>query len=1038
MELSRLKKIAENFDFKNPYFQERDSKYEDFLQKFPVEKLKDLTLEEYADTFSRDCFIYWLERKLGGIGGGNASKFGIYRNSEGGYSKGSGSSKIDLERKELESEVKEIMSKIDEAIGYVRSDDIDKLNKLDLPIWPMVLSKILFSYFPEKFLDISLDSIINTLADDLGVEKHPSFIVTNFYVKKKLAEIEPFSNWNNISVSEFIWETYNPIVSRNYYVIGSKYGGTDDVYPQMLKESVISMGFADQHDLSQLLGSNQSEIRDFTEKIGESRSAYLALKYFLNLKAGDWIAVKADGSPKGKQPFLSIIGLAEVVDDEDFYKHDPKGLGQMIKVKFLKPNVYKEFPLGGYGATMHKIKDPKHIDAIFYSDYEESDDERSLLIKSMIRRYKDLIKVDGNKNELYKWRRIKEFQEIWDLNSSEFGQLLKNLKFDNLIYQHTTYLFRNAEQYQEEARNSFEILYDEERDLHRRIDEFQEKAKEIFRNHMPGKKPTQDERAISTYLTFRFPEKYTFYKSSYYEKYVTLLDERKMDPGKKYIHYLNLIAELKESYILKDKELQKLSKSTLDETCYKDPKYNILAQDILFRLLDQTDFYEEYMQKGDEVKPEAPEDIPLNLILYGPPGTGKTYMLKNRYFDYFTSKQASKTKEEFLLEIAEDLSFWQAISIALLDLKKCKVQDILEHELIQAKFNFSTTKTPRATIWGNLQTHTKEDCPNVAFEKRSGPLFFWKDEKGYWTIDELIVQNESPDLKETLKSIKEFRPIAKEKRRYYFTSFHQAYGYEDFIEGIKPILSDDDSVEGNIEYSIVPGTFKKIAETAVKDPENEYAIFIDEINRGNIANIFGELITLIEEDKRLGAKNELKAILPYSKETFSVPSNLHIIGTMNTADRSVEALDTALRRRFSFRELTPAPEKISNHPDLETDLQLLLIAINQRIERLLDKDHQIGHSYFMGIASEYDPLEALKTVFADKIIPLLKEYFYGDPMKIGSILGDHFVRKIEAREITWPKGFEPDELELKEVYDIADPMEFEDESPFIAIYETQE
>ncbi len=172
-----------------------------------------------------------------------------------------------------------------------------------------------------------------------------------------------------------------------------------------------------------------------------------------------------------------------------------------------------------------------------------------------------------------------------------------------------------------------------------------------------------------------------------------------------------------------------------------------------------------------------------------------------------------------------------------------------------------------------------------------------------------------------------------------------------------------------------------------KQDVGNYVLIIDEINRGNVSAIFGELITLIEDDKRKGSKEEINLTLPYSKLPFSVPNNVYIIGTMNTADRSVEALDTALRRRFSFEELLPKPSLLNNLDYKEVNLEQLLDTINQRIELLIDKDHQIGHSYFFTVKS----LDDLKLVFQDKIIPLLEEYFYGDYGKIGLVLGESFI-----------------------------------------------
>lgn len=177
-------------------------------------------------------------------------------------------------------------------------------------------------------------------------------------------------------------------------------------------------------------------------------------------------------------------------------------------------------------------------------------------------------------------------------------------------------------------------------------------------------------------------------------------------------------------------------------------------------------------------------------------------------------------------------------------------------------------------------------------------------------------------------------------------------------------------------------------------------LIIDEINRGNVSQIFGELITLIEPDKRAGMREALEVTLPYSKKKFSVPSNLYIIGTMNTADRSVEALDTALRRRFSFYEMTPDYSLLAGKEEQGIDLAVLLSIINQRIEGLLDKDHAIGHSYFLRVASVES---SLKDVFFDEIIPLLQEYFYGNFGRIELVLGTGFVKSSAVTQSIFAK-----------------------------------
>jgi 5-methylcytosine-specific restriction protein B len=264
--------------------------------------------------------------------------------------------------------------------------------------------------------------------------------------------------------------------------------------------------------------------------------------------------------------------------------------------------------------------------------------------------------------------------------------------------------------------------------------------------------------------------------------------------------------------------------------------------------------------------------------------------------------------------------------------------------------------------------------------------------------------------------------------RYEFVTFHQSYGYEEFVEGLRPLINKrgkkrpEDSEEpsasnGEVRYEIKPGAFLRLCDRARKNPSRQYAIVIDEINRGNISKIFGELITLVEVDKREGAKYPVTVTLPYSAESFSVPSNVDVIGTMNTADRSLALVDTALRRRFEFIESMPKPSVLAgtivSHNGVDINIEQMLTMLNKRIEALYDRDHTVGHAYFTRIKDLKDAerFNELRTVFKNKIIPLLEEYFFEDWQKIRLVLGDNQKAK-QAHQFVHEIGREEDLLAL--------------------------
>ena len=406
--------------------------------------------------------------------------------------------------------------------------------------------------------------------------------------------------------------------------------------------------------------------------------------------------------------------------------------------------------------------------------------------------------------------------------------------------------------------------------------------------------------------------------------------------------------------------------------------------------------------------PDMSPKKPTNIIYTGVAGTGKTYRLlqiAQQYTDYLPRIN----DKDLLRQLLQELSWRDVVCLIFLDFKSkrqdlVKVPEIVNHEFFVSKAaQNARDKNLSNTAWSVLQMHTPASSQTVSYKNRASQAYFDKDNSGAWYL-----LPESMDLLSDLaQQLAEFQQAQREnnsqnqefrQQRFSMVSFHQAYGYEEFVEGIRPVMAASDQLNNSpsqMSYAIQDGAFLKLCQRAANDPDQRYAMLIDEINRANVSRVFGELLSLIEPDKRAGMTNAMTVNLAYSGRTFSVPANVDIYATMNSQDHSLAPLDMALRRRFRFIDCPPQPKllpilylnqdseavnsvtlntKIANptensYPTETIDLARLLTGLNNRITQTLGAEAQLGHAFLWSV----DSLEQLQTALIEQIIPQLAQ-----------------------------------------------------------------
>ncbi|EAL6932318.1 AAA family ATPase, partial [Campylobacter coli] len=497
------------------------------------------------------------------------------------------------------------------------------------------------------------------------------------------------------------------------------------------------------------------------------------------------------------------------------------------------------------------------------------------------------------------------------------------------------------------------------------------------------------------------------------------------------------------------------------------------------------------------------KNLSLNQILYGPPGTGKTYHTIDKALEILCKNLESRDRDEKKAKFDEYVKDGQIVFTTF-------HQSYGYEEFVEGIKPMMNNEANSQEIQYEIKDGIFKDICNRALENYENSNLNTEElrekiklrEKVEKFLNRLLETNEpisktkggnffinsfnNNTIEIYSEDVERFDGIFKLSLSTFITLLKSNIEFNSAVEMFKKVFDRDYADRTHTYYFNLVNKFKEYEKQAVLKTEdnkissnslNSYIIIIDEINRGNVSKIFGELITLIEPSKRIGESEELKVTLPYSGKKFGVPKNVYILGTMNTADRSITSLDTALRRRFEFVEMMPDPDLLKNvfickdveNPNKDEDylgddaktegfaeiLQNILISINKRIEFLLDREKTIGHAFFMSEAVKFNKdnwckpdkyeedwyvlsISKLKSIFQNKIIPLLQEYFYNDYALISAVLNDNgMIEKCEKDDKYLQKIKNLDNVDSEKIiYNIAsfDNKIWNDIKTYQAIY----